>query len=402
MNGARPDAGDGPSGRQRLALLLVGVAAFVSVGALQASFGPSFAALQERYGVSVAQVGTVVSSYFAGAFVGVLGSGALLITLGYRRSLVSAALLVASGALVIGVAATWLLALAAAFVAGLGFGQATVAVNLMVARAYGRGAAGALNALNGTYAVGAVLGPALVAFATARLGAAAQVSALVFGAVSVGALAFLAGALLLRWLPVPRRPPRGRGGRPPLAVVSFMAMFFLYVATEASTPAWIPTHLGPRLGTANAALVVSGYWAALTLGRFLVMPLAARVRPRDLVLGAAAVTLAGLLLAHLPGLAVPGYVLAGFGLAPVFPTTIAWLQWRFGDRGEQVTPLVIAAGNLGPVLGAPLVGVIIAATSSEVVPSALAGLGILLLAGVTVTWLSGRRTENASGPPGGG
>jgi MFS transporter, FHS family, glucose/mannose:H+ symporter len=404
----RRDGGDdpgpdpGPGRRQRLALLLVGVAGFVSVGALQASFGPSFAALQERYGVSIAQVGAIVSAYFAGAFVGVLGSGALLGRLGYRRSLISAALLVAAGAAVIGTASTWLLALAAAFVAGLGFGQATVGVNLMVARAYGRSAPAALNALNGTYSLGAVLGPALVAVVTARFGPSAEASAVVFGAVSLCAIVFLVGALRLRWLPIPRRPARGRVGVPAAAVLLFMVMFFLYVATEASTPAWIPTHLRPQLGAANAALVASGFWTALALGRFLVTPIAARLRPRDLVLGAAVVTLVGLLLAQAPGLAVPGYVLAGFGLAPVFPTTIAWLLARFGDRGEQVTPLVIAAGNLGPVLGTPLVGVIVAATSVALVPTALAGLAALMLAAVTLTWLSGRNAEAASQRPAGG
>ncbi len=374
----------------------MGVLAFVSVGALQSVFGPSFGALQARYGVSVAQVGGVVSAYFAGAFLGVVGAGVMLLRLGYRRSLVTAAALIAVGAGTIGLAATWLLALAAAFVAGLGFGQATVAVNLMVARAYGASAAAPLNVLNGTYGLGAVLGPALVALTTSRLGATPQASALVFGAVALVALAFLVGALRLRWLPAPRRPAPGRSSKVSLAVLLFMVMFFMYVATEIATPAWIPTYLGPRLGEANAALVVSAFWAALTLGRFVVAPFAGRLRPQDLVLGATSVALVGLLLAHLPGLAVAGYVLAGFGLAPVFPTTIAWLQWRFGERGEQVTPLVLAAGNLGPVLGAPAVGVAVAATSPDAIPSVLAGVGALLVAGVALTWWSARRAERAS------
>jgi len=207
MNGAPPDSGDGPSDRQRFALLVVGMVAFLCVGALQASFGPTFPVLQERYGVSVAQVGGVVSSYFVGTFVGVLGSGALLIRLGYRRSLVSAAVFVALGTLGLGLAATWLLVLGTAFVAGLGFGQISVAGNLMVARAYGRVAAGLLNALAGMYGVGAMLAPALVAFATVRCDSPAKSIALVVGAVGVGALVLLAGALLLRWLPVPLRPP---------------------------------------------------------------------------------------------------------------------------------------------------------------------------------------------------
>ena len=62
-----------------------------------------------------------------------------------------------------------------------------------------------------------------------------------------------------------------------MTVLSFMAMFFLYVASEVSNPTWIPTHLDPRLGSANAALVASGYWAAFALGRFLVAAAGGRV-----------------------------------------------------------------------------------------------------------------------------
>lgn len=387
-------ASDEPSTpRQRWALLLVGVGAFLTIGALQSLYGPSFAVLQVRYGVSVAQVGGVVSAHFGGAFLGVLLAGMALVRLGYRGSLYSAAALIAAGTSVIGLAATWPLALAAAFVAGLGFGQVTVAANLMVARAFGRAAAGPLNTLNGTYGLGAVLGPALVALASARFGATATTGALVFGVVALGAVAFTLAAARLDWWPQPRRPAGTGAGRPPLGVVVFMLVLFLYVATEVTTPAWIPTHLAPRLGDANAALIASAFWASITLGRFAAAPLAARLRPRDLVLGASALALIGLLLASVPALAIAGYVLAGLALAPVFPTTIAWLQWRFGDRGERLTPLVIASGNLGPVIGAPTVGVAVAAAGTAAIPAVLAGVAALLLGVVVVAWRGGRSAE---------
>jgi MFS transporter, FHS family, glucose/mannose:H+ symporter len=382
-----------PSERQRLALLLVGVGAFLTIGALQSLYGPSFAALQARYGVSVAQVGGVVSAHFGGAFVGVLASGLVLVRLGYRGSLVTAAALIATGTSVVGLAGTWPLALAAAFVAGLGFGQATVAVKLMVARAYDRAATGPLNALNGTYGVGAVLGPALVALATSRLGATPEAGAWVFGTVALGAVAFTLAAVRLRWWPQPRRPQRSVAERPPFGALAFMLLLFLYVAAEVTTPAWIPTHLAGRLGETNAALVASAFWAAITVGRFAVVPLAARLKPRDLVLGASIVGLLGLVLAQVPALAVPGYVLAGLGFAPVFPTTIAWLQWRFGERGERLTPLVLAAGNVGPVIGAPAVGVVVMASSPASIPTVLAGVAALLVASVAFTWWRGRRAE---------
>lgn len=384
-----------PGRRQRLALLLIGVATFVTVGVLQSLYGPSFAALQDRYDVGVAEVGTVVSAYFGGALVGVIVAGMLLARLGYRASLLTAMGAVALGAAAIAVAPLWSVALAGALVAGLGFGQITVAVNLMVARAYGARAAGPLNGLNGTYGVGAVLGPALVALLTARLGPTATAGAAAFGLVVLAALATFVATLRVRWWPVPSAPaPRRRSATAVGAgVAGFMLLFFLYVASEVSTPAWIPTHLSPRLGAANAALVASAFWASLTVGRFLIAPLASRFRPRDLVLASSLVALGGALLAQVPALSVVGYLLTGLGLAPIFPTAIAWLQVRFGERGEQVTPLVLASGNLGPVLGAPAVGVTVAAAGPAAVPSVLAALlGALALA-VALAWFASRRAE---------
>jgi MFS transporter, FHS family, glucose/mannose:H+ symporter len=172
-----------------------------------------------------------------------------------------------------------------------------------------------------------------------------------------------------------------------------MLLFFLYVASEVSTPAWIPTHLTPRLGAANAALVASAFWASLTVGRFLVAPLASRFRPRDLVLASSLVAFSGAVLAQVPALSVAGYLLTGFGLAPIFPTAIAWLQVRFGERGERVTPFVLASGNLGPVLGAPAVGVTVAAAGPASVPSVLAALLGALALSVALAWFASRRAE---------
>jgi predicted MFS family arabinose efflux permease len=92
-----------------------------------------------------------------------------------------------------------------------------------------------------------------------------------------------------------------------------------------------------------------------------------------------------------PGLALVGYAMAGLALGPVFPTSVAWVQERFGERSEQVGPVVIAAGNMGPVLGAPAVGVVVAAAGAEAVPIVLAAVLVVLVVLVGVAWVSSRR-----------
>jgi len=394
------DGPGAPPGGKR-ALMALGLLVFLHLGLLLAAYGPSFAALQARHGVSVAEVGTSVSAHFAGGFVGVLAAGLLIARLGYRRSMVLSALLLALGGAGVGFTGSWSLVLVGAALVGLGYGIAVVLYNFLFARAFAPAGAAAVNLVNGAYGVGSIAMPALIGWVTgvaiARDPAAiSQVPPLVFGFTTALGVAVVAMVLWVPWLPPARSgAPAGRGAVPAAGarlaggVVLFSALMFLYVAVEVATAAWAPTHLAEALGVARSALAVSVFWGALTAGRFLAAAFASRVRPADLILGGMALTLVGVGLAHLPAVALVGYALVGLGLAPVFPTTVVWIDRHFGERADRVAPWILAAGNLGPVVGAPAVGVAVALGGPDVVPSALA-LALVALGGVVVAIRRGR------------
>jgi len=407
---ARPAGGDAaaslgspaaapPGGRRPL--LALGLLVFLHMGLLLAAYGPSFAALQARHDVGVAEVGTSVSAHFVGGFVGVLGAGLLIARLGYRRAMVLAALLLAGGAVAVGVGDRWPLVLAGAALNGLGYGVSVVLYNFLFARAFAPAGAAAVNLVNGAYGVGAIAMPALIGWVTGAAIARdpaglAQVPPLTFGLVAALALVVAAMAAWVPWLP-PSRSGAGGGGAAAAAgsrlaggAALFSALMFLYVAVEVATAAWAPTHLAEALGVAGSALAVSVFWGALTAGRFLAAGFASHLRPADLILGGMALALAGVALAHVPGVALAGYALVGLGLAPVFPTTVVWIDRHFGERADRVAPWVLAAGNLGPVVGAPAVGVAVALAGPAVVPSALA-LALVALGGVVVAIRRGGR-----------
>ncbi len=372
------DAAAGPRGPSRRPLLLVGLGAFLLIGAQQALYGPAFASFQLRFAVGVGAVGAIVSAHFLGGLIGVLAAAPLLPRLGYRRLVTGAAVLVALSATGVASAPAWWLALAAATVGGIGYGLFVVLLNLAFARVYGRAATAALNGLNGTFGLGAVVGPALFALVLGRWPGAAAVAptfAIVAGAAALVAV----GAGASRIWPtvasgaVQHEPVSGR------LVAAFALLLGTYVAVEAGTPAWAPTHLAQPLGLADAALVASAFWAALTVARFLVAAVAGRVAPAHLVLGGTCLGGLGLVLAHVPGWGPAGYALAGFGFGPVFPTTIAWLVRVFPTTSERVTPYVLALANLGPVLGAPIVGAAVGVAGPNAVPSVLTALTVVVL-----------------------
>jgi FHS family glucose/mannose:H+ symporter-like MFS transporter len=370
-----------------------------AVGFLLSLYGPSIPELRATYGVGGGGSALVLSLHFAGAMTGI-GWWGLERRLAPRTWLVVAAVLAAGGAVGIAFAPAWPVVLAAAFGLGVGFGVVVVEINVLFAEAFGERTTAMLNLLGACFGAGAILGPLAVA--------ASGGYRLPF---CVGAGAALAALALAGDLPRTARPPAPAGDRPPFAVVwGFVALCALYVGVESGIGGWETTSLrAGGAGQAAAASWTAGYWAAITTGRLLAIPLALRVPAPVLAAGSLLLAAAGLGLAHVPALAPVAYTLAGLALGPVFPTALAWLaQAAPGARGA--TAIVFAAANLGGVVLPVMIGRLVDLSSPAVIPTAvlvvtLACLGAALLlrrlagpGGVTAGRGRGLRTAGGRGP----
>jgi fucose permease len=361
-------------------LLAFGSVTFALLGGLQAAYGPLFGAWQARYLVSSAEVGAVLSAHFAAAFVGVLLAGAAPRLIGYPATIGGALALSALGNALLAWGPGWWWVPAGAALLGFGHGLAAVVVNFLTARLFAARATGAVSLLAGSFGIGAVAGPTAVGFAAARGVDPLALPALLFG-VGAPALLLLAIAFLrLRgWPPATTRGVRAPGDAGTRIAIAFALLFFAYVGLEASTAAWAPTHVGARSGAAAGAFAASLFWIALTAARFAVAAIGDRLRSAHLLLIAAAVALAGGILA-LAGVQILGYVLLGVGCAPVFPTTVVWMQRVFGPRAERIGAIVLATGNLGPVAFGPAIGFAVAVRGEAVIPLILTATAATLLA----------------------
>jgi MFS transporter, FHS family, glucose/mannose:H+ symporter len=349
-----------------LGVLLLGTA----VGLLLALYGPAIPQLRQAYGVGGGGSALVLSAHFAGAMAGI-GWWGLERRLADRTWLRVATALLVAGATGIAFAPSWPVVLAAAFALGVGFGVVVVEINVLLADAYGRRAPAMLNLLGATFGAGAVVGPLAVA--------ATGGYRLPFCA---GALLAVVALTLTRDLPgTAAAPPAPGRDRPPSGlVVGFVALCALYVGTESGVGGWEATSLlAAGAGSAAAASWTAGYWAAITTGRLLAIPLALRVAPPVLVAGALLAAAAGLGLAHVPGLAPVAYTLTGLALGPVFPTALAWLALAApGARGS--TAMVFAAANLGGVVVPVAIGRLVDAGSPAVIPTSVLVVSLACLA----------------------
>ncbi|MGW3649889.1 MFS transporter [Streptomyces sp. NPDC000878] len=360
---------------------------FVLIGALQALYGPAIPAFRDEFGLSPSAAGLGLSAHFVGGVAGVLLFDRLYVRIGNRRVLGSSYVLMAVGAAGFALAPNWPAALAAALLAGLGFGGIDYGLNQLFAVGFGNRSTAMLNILNAHFGIGAILGPALIGAVGSEHYPA------VFLAFSLANLPLL---LCLRGVRehVPQSTPAPESGAPGGQVLArslgsvlgvFVTLYVLHVGIEAGVGGWEPTHLETvGYGAGAAATATSVYWLMMTIGRFLVAPLALRYSAQSIIAVSCAGMTVCLLLAAIPGLAPYAYAGVGLFIAPIFPTGLPWLN-RAAPRARRAGAVVIAASMAGGVAAGPVLGKAIEWSGVRAVPLLLGGVSALCLA--ATAWL---------------
>jgi FHS family glucose/mannose:H+ symporter-like MFS transporter len=372
--------GDSICGARRL----TGVAylGFVFTGIVNTFLGPILPLLAARWTLSDSRAGYFFVTQFLGSILGVGISTLLLPLRGFRYCLGLAYLLMAAG--VSGLALVqWKYALLGAFILGIGFGLAIPVTNVLISNANQDRRASALSILNFCWGVGAVFAPIALADSARRNQAYAFVLCLSGFLLLVAiALTFTSGP------PTQESEPSGRPSTPVewrlAAIVG--GMFFLYVAIETSIGGWIATLVQrvPFSGAHNWSLAPSLFWTGLLAGRGFAPLTLKFVNERRLAI--TGLTVAGLAMCILVAssrwqwIIVAGFII-GFGLAAVFPITIAQLS-RFRSAEKRSAGPMFALAGLGGATMPWLVGAV-----STCYGSLQAGLMVPLLGTGVLLWL---------------
>jgi MFS transporter, FHS family, glucose/mannose:H+ symporter len=370
-------------------------AGFVVIGGLQALYGPAIPSFRATFGVTPSVAGLALSAEFAGALAGIVGYHLLMARLGDRRLLAASYALMAVGTTGFALAPSWPLALAAALVTGFGSGGIDYGLNHLFTIGYGRRGAAMLNLLNAHFGVGAVIGPVLIGW----LGAGRY--PWLFGAVAVAAVLLIPtvggvhpenpkSEISNDASPAPQLLRRRIG----VLVAAFVAIYVLYVAIEAGTGGWEPTQLEAVGYSATvAATATSGFWLALTAGRFLAIPVSLRWPAPAIVTGCCAGMAVFLLLAAIPAVAPWAYGGLGFMCAPIWATGLPWLA-RAAPKVAAASAYVMATSMLGGIAFPPLLGRAIEVAGVRSVPLILCAVAVVCTA--LSLWLR-RATADAPG-----
>jgi fucose permease len=141
-----------------------------------------------------------------------------------------------------------------------------------------------------------------------------------------------------------------------LLVILIALFFFLCVGAESSVGGWVfsyVTELGLQSET-TAAYLNSAFWGALTLGRLLAIPVAARVRPSSILVGDLLTCLAGAGIILLwPSSAVAvwlGVIGVGLSIGPLFATTMSLAERLMPITGKVTGWFFVGVGAGGMVV----------------------------------------------------
>jgi FHS family glucose/mannose:H+ symporter-like MFS transporter len=278
---------------------------------------------------------------------------------GYRAFLALCSLLVAVSFLLFTLAPSYFFLIAAAVVLGIGGGGLNGGSNALTSDLNPESRSAALNLLGIFFGFGALLIPLLIGTLLGILGLAAIL--VVAMVLSLIPFAFF---LLLRFPPAkqaqgfPLRQAARVVGSPLLWLCGLL--LFFQSGNEFTVGGWISTYLNEhfRFSPPAAALVLSGYWGMMMLGRLIVSRRLVKVLKNEtLVLASAVLALAatGLVVAAPSGpLAALGVILTGLGFAAIFPTTLAIAGEAFseltGTAFSVIFMIALSGGMIAPWL----------------------------------------------------
>jgi predicted MFS family arabinose efflux permease len=394
---APPREADTPAFRDAPTLLCYG--ALASYAYWLYAYGPALALLRTELHFSYAVLGVYSAIWSAGAALAGLSFAPVARRLPRALLLWTSAAVTTVGIGLFTAARTVPLTMAGGAIAGFAGAVLLTSIQAILSDRHGERRDQALVEANVGAAGCAVLAPVLLGvFHATPLGWRV---ALVLPVLALAAL-----YLRYRHRPLPAPPadrPTGRQARLPLSCWLLAAMVAVGIAIE-----FCPIYFGTEvltstgLSTAAAATAMSGFYLGILLSRVLGAYLTRRAGRTVLLLCVSlAVTAAGFVmfwLASQPALAIAGLAVCGFGLANLYPLSLALTLAAAGGNGDTANARTQLLGGLLVIIAPYLLGILAdqfglhAAFTVE--PVLIAAAAVLLLAGLRLS----RPTPHAPTP----
>lgn len=323
---------------------------YISLGLAAAVLGPTLPWLADQTGTQMSQIGILFTARAIGFLVSTLLVGRLYDRVPGHKLLTLALFGLALMMALMPVAPTIWILTAVLFLMGMSQSGIDIGSNTLIVWVHGRAVGPYMNGLHFFFGVGSFLAPVIVAQVI-------LVSAGVQWAFWLLALLMLPAIFYVFKMPSPTMPETAReavaGAVNWPLIILIATFFFLYSGAEIAYGGWIYSYaIATDTGTlTTAAYLTSIFWASLTLGRLISIPIATRLRARAILfidLAGCLISLGFMLLAPSSTITVwVGTIGLGLCMASIFPTTLT-----LAERNTNVNGTITSYFFIGASIGA--------------------------------------------------
>ena len=326
--------------------------AFVGLGLVLSSIGPTLPALADLTGVSLGALSSVFLARSTGYLAGAMLGGRL-----YDRfpghPLMAGMLALMAFTMALAPLSPTLPVLICVFVClGAAEGTLDVGGNTLLTWLFPAGLGPWMNGLHFFFGVGAMLSPLIVGFAMGQIQGTVTTAYWSLAALLLPAIALL---LLLPSPPIAAHAQERTESLARHRTTIFLVggLLFAAVGAEVGFGNWIFTYALKQnvADEGGAALLTSAFWGAFTFGRLLGIPLAARMAPSAILLLCIAGCAAGSVVAAVQPRGVAAIwaatVVSGLAVAPMFATVLSLAGERMRITGRATGWFFIGSSTGG-------------------------------------------------------
>lgn len=374
-------------------LLVLIYIAFISLGLPDSLLGSGWPVIHNDLNVPVSFMGIISMIISGGTIVSSLMSDRLTRKFGTRIVTVVSVFLTAVALLGFSLSSQFWMLLVFAVPYGLGAGAIDAALNNYVALHY---TSRHMSWLHCFWGVGTIVSPFVMSYSL-------TVSTWNMGYRIVGFIQLGIGLLLLATLPVWKANIQtgdvasesiGLAGALKIKGVPYLLTgFFSYCAAESTAMYWASTYMVEvrNISTERAARFASLFYIGLTIGRFLGGFIMNKLGDRKMIILGTCILSCGIISLLIPTgssfVPLAGFIIIGFGCAPIYPCIIHSTPYNFGpENSGAIIGIQMASAYVGTTFIPPLFGVLGNLIGFKVFPVYLLVFVILMISMTELTF----------------
>jgi FHS family Na+ dependent glucose MFS transporter 1 len=322
---------------------------FICLGMATAVLGPTLQGLAKNTDSTLAQISSLFLLSSFGYLLGSFAAGRVYDRVKGHPILCLALLILASMMVLVPLVKALLFLQVLFFIIGSAGGSLDVGINTLIVWLHGDRVPPFMNGLHAFFGIGTTVAPLIVAAVLSNMGSLNSV----YWAL---AILILPVGLLILFFPSPSHilARQNAVDRPAVPILIFLTVviFFTYTGAELGFGGWIYTYTTSQeyANPAMAASINAVFWAALTVGRLISIPLAVKLKPQIILwvdfCGVIVSLLIIIFFSSTETLLWFGTIGTGLFMASIFPTLLNDAQSRMHMSGK-VTSMFFIGSSLG-------------------------------------------------------